>query len=711
MCGGLGPRRSKRSRQRRAEQSPAGAEAAAPQERSPRARRRHFLLRGRRGSRPRGADRLVLRRGAAVRSQLQPGDGGGGGGGGGGQQQDEISRRQKEILVATWNLIRERTEGTSSYLDEQQLHDNSQMLADLQRTLAEQARTLASRARARQLTGVDERIQQFVQALEQAATAMGPAAERLADIELDNAVPPEQEALQHLLRAESVFTDIQVAFQQGGGGGGGIAGRDLSELFELEMDLEKNQYETEAAGRVRLARAAGRRSDREAAGARAPPGGAREAGESPQRVDGAGAVAAGVVAPRDRGAQAPTRADAAAARASAAATTAAGGPAGPAGNRASKVNSGQAGSRAASSRPAGQGQGSQTDQAIAQLNQALENMKRASSAGPEHGPRTGAARDRAGAARSCSRRSSSSRRSARKPSARRTPISRSARSSSTRSSARRAGAPRGAARQRRQSGQAQRSPQRRAADDKAQEFAERKEDLQKSSRRSRRHRAGRNSSAIKTPGASQELREALADLQAKQTSARFGYGAEASSRLRRASRRDGIGDTSALRDLQRNTEEAHALANQEAVAGEQLNADPNAELVAELQSLRRQLAELTQQQQQQLQQQSCSAGKRASRAKSSRASKASKVQGQQGGRSARRRAKRRPTGRRQLPRWRVRAAQRAVRRSGRLVRPAARRRVGSAQSGGLAEPGDDRPSARSAHECVARAPDARQSAA
>jgi hypothetical protein len=83
---------------------------------------------------------------------------GGGGGGGGGQQQDEISRRQKEILVATWNLIKERTEGTSSYLDEQQLHDNAQMLADLQRTLAEQARTLASRTRARQLTGADPRI-------------------------------------------------------------------------------------------------------------------------------------------------------------------------------------------------------------------------------------------------------------------------------------------------------------------------------------------------------------------------------------------------------------------------------------------------------------------------------------------------------------------------------------------------------------------------
>ena len=75
--------------------------------------------------------------------------GGGGGGGGGGQEQDEISQRQKEILVATWNLIKERSEETSSYLDEQQLNDNAQLLADLQRTLAEQARTLASRTRAR----------------------------------------------------------------------------------------------------------------------------------------------------------------------------------------------------------------------------------------------------------------------------------------------------------------------------------------------------------------------------------------------------------------------------------------------------------------------------------------------------------------------------------------------------------------------------------
>ena len=172
---------------------------------------------------------------------------GGGGAGGGGQQQNEISQRQKEILLATWNLIREREESTG-FLHEQQLQDNARMLAELQRTLAQQARTLANRSRARQLTAVDEQIQAFVQSLESAAEAMVPAADRLAELQFDEAVPAEQAALQHLLKAESVFTDIQVSFQRGGGGGGGgFAGRDLAELFELEMDLEKNQYETESA--------------------------------------------------------------------------------------------------------------------------------------------------------------------------------------------------------------------------------------------------------------------------------------------------------------------------------------------------------------------------------------------------------------------------------------------------------------------------------
>ena len=166
-----------------------------------------------------------------------------GGGGQGGGQRDEISRREKEIIVATWNLIKERDAGDGRKSDE--LRESAAMLAELQATLMSQATTLAERARARQLTASDPKFKQFVEYMEKAAEFMKPAADALAAYELDDAVGPEQQALQYLLRAESIFTDIQISMNRnGGGGGGGGASRDLAEMFELEMDLKKNQYET-----------------------------------------------------------------------------------------------------------------------------------------------------------------------------------------------------------------------------------------------------------------------------------------------------------------------------------------------------------------------------------------------------------------------------------------------------------------------------------
>ena len=159
-----------------------------------------------------------------------------------GQQQDEISRRQKEIILATWNLIKERD--AEDGREERKLRESAEMLSELQGTLMQQAQTLVQRTRARQLTRTDPKFAQFAELLEQAAGFMEPAAEALQAFRLDDAVGPEQQALQFLLRAENLFTDIQVSMGRGGGGGGGGASRDLAEMFELEMDLEKNQYET-----------------------------------------------------------------------------------------------------------------------------------------------------------------------------------------------------------------------------------------------------------------------------------------------------------------------------------------------------------------------------------------------------------------------------------------------------------------------------------
>ena len=160
-----------------------------------------------------------------------------GGGGGGGQQDDnKISQRQKEIISATWNEIRGK--------DKVNAAENARFLAEVQTKLKEQAQSLAQRAKSRQLAGANQEFQSFVKDMEEAAAQMGPASDKLKVQGWKDALEPEQKALQHLLRAEATFRDIQVAFGNQGGGGGGGAGRDLANLFDLELDTEKNQYET-----------------------------------------------------------------------------------------------------------------------------------------------------------------------------------------------------------------------------------------------------------------------------------------------------------------------------------------------------------------------------------------------------------------------------------------------------------------------------------
>ncbi|MEM7280369.1 MAG: hypothetical protein AAF438_01880 [Pseudomonadota bacterium] len=160
----------------------------------------------------------------------------------GNNPQNEISKRQKEIIISTWNLIREEQNQSREH-DDAYVMDNAALLSRLQSTLKGQVDTLVLRTQARELTG-DSDISRFIEHLKRAAAAMEPASERLGEIELEQAILPEQEALQHLLRAEAVFSDISISLQANSGGGGGQAGRDLAEMFEMEMDLEKNQYET-----------------------------------------------------------------------------------------------------------------------------------------------------------------------------------------------------------------------------------------------------------------------------------------------------------------------------------------------------------------------------------------------------------------------------------------------------------------------------------
>ncbi len=159
--------------------------------------------------------------------------------GGGGGDELELSARQRDIVSATWNLIRERDDGMRQGAD---LRDQMDVVAILQRTLKDQVDTLVARTEGRQLADSDE-VAPFVAELGHAAAAMERAAALLAGHDLDHAISPEQEALQHLLTAEASLRDVNVSLARSAPGGDAVS-RSLSELVDLELDPERNRYET-----------------------------------------------------------------------------------------------------------------------------------------------------------------------------------------------------------------------------------------------------------------------------------------------------------------------------------------------------------------------------------------------------------------------------------------------------------------------------------
>jgi hypothetical protein len=178
-------------------------------------------------------------------SQSQQSGGGEGGGGQGQGNQTDISRREKELIAATWKQQNDKASTP------QQAADMGKVLSEAQTKLREQVLALSGRMQSRDLAAANEEFTGFEKDMQIAAAAMVPSADKLKQLAWRDAMPNEQKALQALLRAEATFRQIQVAFGQrggGGGGGGGGAGRDLASLFDLELDTEKNQYETAQTG-------------------------------------------------------------------------------------------------------------------------------------------------------------------------------------------------------------------------------------------------------------------------------------------------------------------------------------------------------------------------------------------------------------------------------------------------------------------------------
>src|SRR3990172_2502090 len=163
------------------------------------------------------------------------------GGGGGGTSPGELSQRQREIVAGTFNLVRDSAQYTAS-----QRRENLATLALAQGRLREDVETLVGRIRERGVIGLDSTFAIVAASLDTAVTEMAAAEDRLGERKSKEALAPEQRALQQLQRAEAAYREIQVArSNQGGGGGGGEqrSAEELADLFDLEMDKLRNQYE------------------------------------------------------------------------------------------------------------------------------------------------------------------------------------------------------------------------------------------------------------------------------------------------------------------------------------------------------------------------------------------------------------------------------------------------------------------------------------
>ncbi len=158
-----------------------------------------------------------------------------------GEDDGDLAQTQREIIAATFNVIRDGPQQDRSA--------DLNTIALTQERLREQVETLTQRMSSRGVT-TDTAFRRIAELLPQAAREMDAAVRELRAGDPDGALPSEQRALQQLQRAEAMYRDVQVAMQQQGGGGGGAApdAQDLADLFELEMDELRNQYETVQQG-------------------------------------------------------------------------------------------------------------------------------------------------------------------------------------------------------------------------------------------------------------------------------------------------------------------------------------------------------------------------------------------------------------------------------------------------------------------------------
>jgi hypothetical protein len=180
----------------------------------------------------------------AAESQAGGQEGGqAGAGGGGGSDTSALSEQQRRIVTGTFNVVRDRGKASA-----EKFREDVVFLALAQGQLRDRAQELAAQINVR-VANIEATMKQVASELVQAVAAMSAAEKKLQAADPKGALPPEQQALASLQRAEEAYRDVRVRMEQqrgagGGGGGSSAAAQELADLFQLELDKLRNQYET-----------------------------------------------------------------------------------------------------------------------------------------------------------------------------------------------------------------------------------------------------------------------------------------------------------------------------------------------------------------------------------------------------------------------------------------------------------------------------------
>ncbi len=168
----------------------------------------------------------------------RPSGGGAGAGGGraGAQQEETLSAQQRTLVIAMFKLLRDRAS-----MDDEVFAERVATLNAAQSRIRNRVQAIVRRIGARSIVDLNPGYRRMAEELPQAAKSMLEVEALLQLNDLPGALPAARFALLHLQRADSAFREVQVA--QARQGGSGSASNDLENLFRLEMDRFRNQYE------------------------------------------------------------------------------------------------------------------------------------------------------------------------------------------------------------------------------------------------------------------------------------------------------------------------------------------------------------------------------------------------------------------------------------------------------------------------------------